>query len=183
MEKTSTSYILPFDGEVIATKLSLIEVDNTAAETKAEKVSIQAEKVSVQTDTKSTDDGLTLTTKSYTDSLVASGAAQALADAEVYADSLAINYDAVGAAAQALADAKSYTDSLAENYDAAGAATSALDSAKSYADSLAATKAPDNHMHSAQDLDTEGAVEGQFLRIINGAAVWSTVPNAEDNTF
>ena len=25
--------------------------------------------------------------------------------------------------------------------------------------------------------------EGQFLRIVNGIMAWSTVPNAEDNTF
>lgn len=37
-------------------------------------------------------------------------AADALADAKLYADGLAVNYDAAGAAAQALADAKTYTD-------------------------------------------------------------------------
>ena len=40
----------------------------------------------------------------------AGAAAQDLASAKEYADSLASNYDAAGAAAQALADAKSYVD-------------------------------------------------------------------------
>jgi hypothetical protein len=44
-------------------------------------------------------------------------AANALADAEDYADGLAVNYDAVGSAANALADANSYTDNAIANID------------------------------------------------------------------
>lgn len=31
--------------------------------------------------------------------------------------------------------------------------------------------------------DASGAPEGAFLRAVNGAATWSTVPNAEEATF
>jgi hypothetical protein len=44
-------------------------------------------------------------------------AANALADAEDYADGLAVNYDASGSAANALADANSYTDNAISNID------------------------------------------------------------------
>jgi hypothetical protein len=65
----------------------------------------------------------------------AGAAAQALADAKVYADGLAGNYDAKGAAATAEANAKAYADGLAKNYDAAGTAAQALTDAKAYTDS------------------------------------------------
>ena len=52
-------------------------------------------------------------------------AVTAEANAKGYADSLAVNYDAVGAAAAAEAAAKAYADGLASNYDAAGAAATA----------------------------------------------------------
>jgi hypothetical protein len=59
----------------------------------------------------------------------AGSAANALADAENYAD---------GVAQDAYNNATSYADGLAGNYDAAGAAANALTSAQSYADSAAA---------------------------------------------
>jgi HSP20 family molecular chaperone IbpA len=67
----------------------------------------------------------------------AGAAAQALSDAEDYADGLATNYDVAGAAAQALSDAEDYADGLATNYDVAGAAAAAQTAAESYADGLA----------------------------------------------
>jgi hypothetical protein len=67
----------------------------------------------------------------------AGAAAQALSDAEDYADGLATNYDVAGAAAQALSDAEDYADGLAVNYDVAGAAAAAQTAAESYADGLA----------------------------------------------
>jgi len=70
----------------------------------------------------------------------AGSAANALADAEDYADGLAANYDAVGSAANAyanaLADAEDYADGLATNYDPAGSAANALADAEDYANSL-----------------------------------------------
>lgn len=61
-------------------------------------------------------------------------AAQALADAKVYADGLAKNYDAAGSAANAEQNAKNYADGLAVNYDAAGSASTAEQNAKNYVD-------------------------------------------------
>lgn len=61
-------------------------------------------------------------------------AAQALADAKVYADGLAGNYDTKGAAAAAETAAKAYADGLAGNYDAAGSAAQALTDANAYTD-------------------------------------------------
>jgi hypothetical protein len=61
-------------------------------------------------------------------------AAQALSDAEDYADGLATNYDVAGAAAQALSDAEDYADGLAVNYDAAGSAATAETNANGYTD-------------------------------------------------
>lgn len=55
-------------------------------------------------------------------------------DAKLYADGLAVNYDAAGAADTAETNAKSYADGLAVNYDAAGAADAAEANAKAYAD-------------------------------------------------
>ena len=78
-----------------------------------------------------------------------SAAANALSSAEDYADGLAVNYDPAGAAANAysnatsyadsaaanaLADAEDYADGLATNYDAAGAAANAYSNAVSYTD-------------------------------------------------
>ena len=64
--------------------------------------------------------------------------ANALADAEDYADGLAANYDPVGSAANAyanaLADAEDYADGLATNYDPAGSAANALSDAEDYTD-------------------------------------------------
>jgi hypothetical protein len=60
--------------------------------------------------------------------------ANALADAEDYADGLAANYDPAGSAANALADAEDYADGLAANYDPAGSAANALADAEEYAD-------------------------------------------------
>jgi hypothetical protein len=79
----------------------------------------------------------------YADGLAANydpagSAANALSDAEDYADGLAANYDAVGSAANAyanaLADAEDYADGLAANYDPAGSAANALADAEEYAD-------------------------------------------------
>jgi hypothetical protein len=82
---------------------------------------------------------------SYADS----AASNALADAEDYADGLAVNYDPAGSAANAYSNATSYADSaasnaqaaaedyadgLAINYDAAGAAANAYSNAVSYVD-------------------------------------------------
>ena len=71
-------------------------------------------------------------------------AAQALADAKVYADGLAKNYDAKGAAADAetaaKAYAKEYADGLAKNYDAVGSAAQALTDAKAYTDGFTGGK-------------------------------------------
>ena len=64
--------------------------------------------------------------------------ANALSDAEDYADGLAANYDAVGSAANAysnaLSDAEDYADGLATNYDPAGSAANALSDAEDYTD-------------------------------------------------
>ena len=54
--------------------------------------------------------------------------------AKLYADSLAVNYDAAGSAANAEEKAKLYADSLAVNYDAAGSAANAEEASKVYAD-------------------------------------------------
>lgn len=51
-------------------------------------------------------------------------------------DATSSAYDASGAAAQALSDAEDYADSLAANYDPAGSASTAETNAKSYTDSL-----------------------------------------------
>jgi hypothetical protein len=64
----------------------------------------------------------------------AGAAAQALSDAEDYADGLATNYDVAGAAAQALSDAEDYADGLAVNYDPAGSAATAETNANGYTD-------------------------------------------------
>lgn len=61
-------------------------------------------------------------------------AAQALADAKVYADGLSGNYDSKGSAAAAESAAKAYADGLAGNYDASGSAAQALTDAKKYTD-------------------------------------------------
>ena len=64
--------------------------------------------------------------------------ANALSDAEDYADGLAANYDPVGSAANAysnaLSDAEDYADGLATNYDPAGSAANALSDAEDYTD-------------------------------------------------
>lgn len=52
----------------------------------------------------------------------AGSAATAQANAEDYADGLAVNYDPAGAAATAQSNAEAYADGLAVNYDVAGAA-------------------------------------------------------------
>jgi hypothetical protein len=78
----------------------------------------------------------------------AGAAAQALSDAEDYADGLATNYDVAGAAAQALSDAEDYADGLAVNYDAAGSAATAETNANGYTDS------------AIGDLDTDDIEEG-----------------------
>ena len=67
----------------------------------------------------------------------AGAAAQALTDAEDYADGLATNYDVAGAAAAAQTAAESYADGLAVNYEVAGAAAAAQEAAEDYADGLA----------------------------------------------
>jgi hypothetical protein len=51
-------------------------------------------------------------------------------------DATASAYDAAGAAAQALSDAEDYADGLAVNYDPAGSAAAAQSAAESYADAL-----------------------------------------------
>jgi hypothetical protein len=63
--------------------------------------------------------------------------ANALANANSYADSLASNYDAAGSASTAYNNAVSYADSLAVNYDPAGSASTAQSNAEDYADGLA----------------------------------------------
>jgi len=76
--------------------------------------------------TAGTDISITGNTISFTGSYDPLGsAANALADAEDYADS---------AAANALSNAQSYADGLATNYDAAGAAANAYSNAVSYTD-------------------------------------------------
>jgi hypothetical protein len=64
----------------------------------------------------------------------AGSAANALADAEDYADSLAPNYDAAGSAYTAYNNAVSYADGLAGNYDAAGSADTAYNNAIAYSE-------------------------------------------------
>jgi hypothetical protein len=64
----------------------------------------------------------------------AGSAANALADAEDYADSLAPNYDAAGSANTAYNNAVSYADGLAGNYDAAGSANTAYNNAIAYSE-------------------------------------------------
>ena len=64
----------------------------------------------------------------------------ALTEAKLYADGLAVNYDSKGSAAQALNDAKTYADGLVKDaegnvkFDTVGSATQALADAKKYAD-------------------------------------------------
>ena len=81
-------------------------------------------------------------------------AAQALSDAEDYADGLATNYDVAGAAAQALSDAEDYADGLAVNYDVAGAAAQALSDAEDYADGLATNYEASGAVSTHSDLTT-----------------------------
>ena len=100
--------------------------------------------------TAGTDISISGNTISFTGSYDPLGsAANALADAEDYADGLASNYDPAGSAANAYSNATSYADSaasnaqsaaedyadgLAINYDAAGAAANAYSNAVSYVD-------------------------------------------------
>lgn len=100
--------------------------------------------------TAGTDISISGNTISFTGSYDPLGsAANALADAEDYADGLASNYDPAGSAANAYSNATSYADSaasnaqsaaedyadgLAINYDAAGAAANAYSNAVSYTD-------------------------------------------------
>jgi hypothetical protein len=87
--------------------------------------------------------------------------ANALANANSYADSLASNYDAAGSASTAYNNAISYADNvynnaisyadgLASNYDAAGSASTAYNNAVSYADSLAVNYDPAGSAATAQ---------------------------------
>lgn len=57
----------------------------------------------------------------------AGSAAQALSDAEDYADGLAVNYDPAGSAANAQSAAEDYADGLAVNYDPAGEASAQVE--------------------------------------------------------
>ena len=56
------------------------------------------------------------------------------ADANAYADGLAVNYDGAGSAATAEANAYAYADGLAVNFDAAGSAATAEANANAYTD-------------------------------------------------
>ena len=76
----------------------------------------------------------------YTDGKVdgkfdaAGSAAQALLDAQAYADGLADDYDAAGSAAQALLDAQAYVDGKVDGkFDTVGSAAAAEANAKAYA--------------------------------------------------
>ena len=84
----------------------------------------------------------------------AGAAAQALSDAEDYADGLATNYDVAGAAAAAQTAAESYADGLAINYDVAGAAAQALSDAEDYADGLATNYEPSGAVSTHSGLTT-----------------------------
>ena len=81
----------------------------------------------------------------------AGSAANALSDAEDYADS---------AAANALADAEDYADGLASNYDPVGSAANALTSAQSYADSASANALADAEDYTDSHSSTTSGVHG-----------------------
>ena len=72
----------------------------------------------------------------------AGSAADALSDAEDYADGLASNYDPAGSASTAQSNAEDYADGLASNYDPAGSASTAQSNAEDYADGLATNYDP-----------------------------------------
>jgi antitoxin component YwqK of YwqJK toxin-antitoxin module len=91
----------------------------------------------------------------YADSLAvnydpAGSASTAQTNAENYADSLATNYDPAGSASTAQTNAENYADSLASNYDPAGAASTAQTNAENYADSLASNYDPTGAASTAQ---------------------------------
>ena len=48
---------------------------------------------------------------------------------------------------------------------------------------LVGTKADLSHIHNASSIAASDANEGQILRVVNGVATWTTIPNAEDATF
>jgi hypothetical protein len=87
--------------------------------------------------------------------------ANALANANSYADSLASNYDAAGSASTAYNNAVSYADSLAVNYDPAGSAATAQSNAEDYADGLAGNYEPAGAINTAINaLTTDDIEEG-----------------------
>jgi len=87
----------------------------------------------------------------------AGSAANALSDAEDYADS---------AAANALADAEDYADGLASNYDPVGSAANALTSAQSYADSASANALADAEDYTDSHSNTTSGVHGVTGNIV-----------------
>jgi hypothetical protein len=101
---------------------------------------------------------------------IATAKSEAISDANFYADSLAVNYDAAGAATTAENNAKSYADSLATNYDPAGAASTAQTNAEIYADNAMSNHASDTSTHGVSG-DIVGTTDVQTLanKTIDGA--------------
>ena len=103
----------------------------------------------------------------------AGSAANALADAENYAD---------GVAQDAYNNATSYADGLAGNYDPAGSAANALTSAQSYADSAAANaqSAAESYADSlAGNYDAAGSADTAYNNAVAYADALTTSDIAE----
>lgn len=148
-------YKLPLTGEQIAARLTLLDGDENAVEIKANKVTTQAA-------TTSADSDLTLATKGYVDSKATSaGGATSLTDLGITATAEQINRT-------------KFID---------GGAGVLILKASAIQDGNNKTLATVDHTHDVGELDTAGATEGQFLRVVNGQATWTTIPSAEDSTF
>ena len=110
-------------------------------------------------------------------------AANALSNAQSYADGLASNYDANGSAATAYANATSYADSLASNYDPAGSAANALSDAETYASSVAMSysqSAQSNAQSYADGLASNYDAAGSAANAYSNAVAYADALDTDD---
>ena len=82
--------------------------------------------------------------------------------AKDYADSLAVNYDAIGSADAAEQAAKAYADSLAPNYDSAGSAAAAQAASETYTDTSVTS-------HNSSTTNVHGIADTSALETQTGA--------------